>query len=233
MTITFNGAFFGKALAKPEAKSRKSKEKADVSVIANRDFKEVPFIAGVIAQFEDEQFDEKTLLKKALLASPERTILAMFESGMSTKQVAGKLGMQADSDTFKRIVSTAKAFLKRELTANWLAKIPDRVEVPVVYEDGSTETVDIADKLSKAISAAFFNGKSNEVRVSVKKGLPLTNNLEAIFGTSADEIRAEKTRLSAKLGSVFRTRDTSEKTLSPMDFASFLDLSDDDDESDD
>lgn len=233
MTITFNGAFFGQALAKPESKPRNSKEKADISVIANRDFKQVPFIAGVISQFEDRQFSEKELLRKALFASPERTILAMFESGMPTKQVAGKLGMTADSDTFKRIVATAKAFLKRELTANWLAKIPDRVEVPVVYEDGSTETVDITDKLEKAISAAFFNGKSNEVKVSVKKGLPLTNTLEAIFSTSASEIRAEKTRLSSKLGNVFRTRDTSEKVLSAMDFASFLNLSDDDDESDD
>ncbi len=188
--------------------TRKAKV-ASSNPIANRNFKATGFVAESNVLKTD---DETLIIAQAWIKSPQRTIIALGQAGLSLKEICGKVKYNVATKDGQRewdaICKDAQALYKKELAEDSLAgDVPDEVMQQVQDADGQIHTVDIAAKLKKAVIATLFS-KSDTVKISAMKGAQLETPLSALFGKSVDSIAITKRNLQRQYSAAFRTRDT-------------------------
>lgn len=202
--MTVNSPFALKPIIRTE-QTRKPKP-ASSTPIANRNFKAVGFIAE---NMQSGETDDTLIIAHSWMKSPERTIIALGQAGYTGKEIAGKVGLKADSKEWMDVFRSAQNLFKRELAEDSIVgEIPDSVIQQVQDADGEIHEVDIADKLKKAVTAALF-GKDQTVKVTAMRGATLESTLSAVFNKSVDSINTTRNVLKRKYGEAFRTRDTS------------------------
>lgn len=204
LIMTVNSPFALKPIIRTE-QTRKPKP-ASSTPIANRNFKAVGFIAE---NMQSGETDDTLIIAHSWMKSPERTIIALGQAGYTGKEIAGKVGLKADSKEWMDVFRSAQNLFKRELAEDSIVgEIPDSVIQQVQDADGEIHEVDIADKLKKAVTAALF-GKDQTVKVTAMRGATLESTLSAVFNKSVDSINTTRNVLKRKYGEAFRTRDTS------------------------
>lgn len=212
----FNG---GDSFKRPAKQVRTKKTKRFVSA-NSRNWKEIPFIRDAQPDVDLEQINEQLALANAFIKSPQQTVLALLVAGLEVDAIRQKFGYAEKDDDFNAILKESQNFLRTRIVAEQFDEIPDEILVNVVNSDGMVESLNIADKMRKAITAAVFSGKTNEVKFSLVKGMPYHMEVDAagkpiiptladIFQLTGDEVAKKKKYAHDAYGQIFRTRDTS------------------------
>ncbi len=152
--------------------------------------------------------DDAELLKAAWAISPERTVCALAEVGLSTKEIAAKLGYKSDDQQFQKLLRDSQDWLKAQITHSLVSQIPAEVLIDVVDADGVSESVNVAHKLKKGVVAAMFDGKKSTVTFSAAKGAPVTVDIASLFNMSIAQVTKQKAAFKSEYAKTFRTRDT-------------------------
>lgn len=199
--------------------TRTKKEKGE-NVIANRDWKAIPFVRESV---DNEERGEMTAYLNAWRRSPAQLVIALLTAHWTVNDIAKKFGMTEKDPRIVAAVKDAQELLKSQIAHDMLDELPERLEYHVIDGDGVEQIKDVAPKLKKAVAAALFNGQKDTVTFSVVKnvpyhfekdseGNPKIPTLRDIFSLSSEQLDSKKTAARAAYAKVFRTRDTSAGT---------------------
>lgn len=213
MTINVN-LFGGVRIVQPPQSRKKGAKKNNP--IANRDWKAIPFIRESVT---DESVAEENALRAAWQRSSAETIIAMTEAGYSPDEIAKKFRFSPKDSTWQNALKDAQQYLKMRIAAERLDAIPDEILQSVEDSDGNVRQINISDKLRKAATAALFNGKDDDIKFSIVKGVPfhlakdengvpIVPTLRDVFQLSTDRLKTVKEYARKQYAEVFRTRDT-------------------------
>lgn len=227
MAINAN-LFSGMQIQQP-TQSRKAKKGSKTNPIANRNFREIPFVRDHIDSDGIDSIAPEELERRAYLRSWQhssaQTIMALAIAGWNLDEIAKKFGFKGSKDeTFAAAVKDAQQYFKNRIAAERLEELPSSIPMQVIDSDGNLRTVDVADKLKKAATAALFNTKKNgklndEIKFSIVKGVPfhlskdsngvpVIPTLRDIFGMTTERLSTVRGYAHEQYAEVFRTRDT-------------------------
>ena len=171
----------------------KASKKAEINPIADRNFKEIPFIREAA---ETDNARERIL--GAWRKSPVMTLISMFTEGMDSKSIKSTIGFddraQSDRKLWVKTLTKAKNYMRERIAAEILVEPQTVVEgketfidyVSVIpddftrqYEDkhGDIITVNCAEKVRKGLAKALWRA-DYRVICSIARGVPFAKMID-------------------------------------------------------
>ena len=219
--MAINSNLFSNVQIQQPTQSRKAK-KGKTNPIANRNFREIPFVRNHVAEEPGISADEieRRSYIRAWQNSSAEVIIALSQEGWTLEDIAKQYGFSAKNDVFVSAVKDAQAYFKQKIANERLEELPEKIEIQVIDSDGNLRNVDVADKLKKAATNALFSGKDDAIKFSIVKGvpfhlqkdangIPVIPTLRDIFGLTAERLATVRKYAHDQYAEVFRTRDTS------------------------
>lgn len=218
--MTINANLFSGVQIQQPAQKRKAR-KGKTNPVANRNFKEIPFVRDHVAEEEGiaaEEAERRAYIRAWQNSSAE-VIIALSQEGWTLEDIAKQYSFSPKNDVFVSAVKDAQAYFKQKIANERLEELPASIPMQVIDSDGNLRTVDVADKLKKAATAALFNGKDDAIKFSIVKGVPfhlqkdsngvpIIPTLRDIFGLTAERLATVRSYAHSQYAEVFRTRDT-------------------------